>query len=68
MSLFKPTYTKPIPAGAKIITKTVKTAAGRVRRKFARFRRNGKSSETIDAMLTDCGTKCRVESTVWHIR
>ena len=56
-SIFKPTFTKPLPAGAKIITKGDQ--------RFARFKRKGK---TIDAPLTDDGTKIILESSTWHVR
>lgn len=57
MPVFKPTYTAPIPEGAKIIKK-----AGQ---RFARFKRKGKS---INAPLTDGGRKCRMETESWHVR
>ncbi len=48
--------TKPLPAGAKVITKGGE--------RFARFKRKGK---TIDAPLTPDG-KVTLESPTWHVR
>jgi integrase len=56
-SIFKPTYTKPVPSGAKIITKGGE--------RFARFKRKGR---TIDAPLSEDGTKIILESSTWHVR
>jgi hypothetical protein len=55
-SIFKPTYTKPIPAGAEIVT--VKGEP------HARWRRKGK---TATAPLTQDGQRIVLESRKWYI-
>ena len=56
-SIRKATYTKPIPADAKIVEKAGK--------QFARFKHKGR---TIDAPLTKNGKKCSVETGEWYVR
>src|SRR5262245_14534154 len=57
-SIFKPTYTKPIPEGAQIITKDGK--------RFAKFKdRRGRQ---VQAPLTEDGTKILLESKKWYVK
>ena len=53
----KGSYTRPIPEGAKLITKDGK--------QFARFKHKGR---LVTAPLTKDGKKARVETTEWYIR
>ena len=53
----KPTYTAPIPTGAKIVT--------RKDQRLARFKRKGRM---VEAPLTDDGQKCRLETAEWYVR
>ena len=53
----KATYTRPVPADAKIVTKK--------RKRFARFRIKNR---TIDAPLTKDGKRCQVETDEYYIR
>ena len=56
--VFKPTYTKPIPADARIVT-------NRKGQRLARFKHNG---TTIEAPLTKDGSRCRIETEEWYVR
>jgi len=56
MPLFKPTYTRPVPEGAATFS--------RLGKRFVKFKARGKWLE--GEVLP--GGKCRVESSVWHIR
>jgi len=56
-TLCKPTYSRAIPADAKIVTKDDK--------RFARFKHKGK---VITAPLTKDGKKCRVATDEWYVR
>ena len=55
--VYKPTYTKPIPKDAKIIE--------RKGQRLARFKKAGK---TVDAPLTEDGSKVILESPIYHVR
>jgi integrase len=67
----KPSYTMPIPAGAKITTarrKITDTKTGQqyeIRERVARFRHKGK---LITAVLTADGARVRVQSDYWYVR
>jgi hypothetical protein len=54
--LFQPTYTKPIPEGARIFTRRGK--------RFARFRDRG--GNVVDVPLTDAGDRIIRTSDTWH--
>lgn len=56
-SVYKPTYTKPIPTGAEIFT--------RKGERFARFK--NRKGKTITAPLTEDGTRVRLESAKYVI-
>src|SRR5262249_29611759 len=56
-SVFKPTYTKPIPPAAEIVTIKGKP--------HARLKRRGR---TLTVPLTDDGTKLLIERKQWHVR
>ena len=58
MPVFKPTYTAPIPEGAKLTSRNGK--------RFARFKRRGKLV-TVE-VVGENGDKCRMETKSWHIR
>src|SRR5262245_51326242 len=55
-SIFKPTYTKPIPDGAQIVQKAGKP--------HARFQRGGK---TVLVPLTEDGSRLRLEGRKWWV-
>ena len=55
--VFKPTYTKPVPAEAEIVTKKGE--------RFARIKKDGK---TVLAPLSEDGTKIVLESRIYHVR
>ncbi|MHB1034705.1 MAG: tyrosine-type recombinase/integrase [Pirellulales bacterium] len=55
-SLCKPTYVRPVPPDAKIVTKGGK--------KFARIKRRGLP---LDCPLSDDGTKITVQSEKWYV-
>jgi hypothetical protein len=57
-SLFKPTYTKPIPEAAEIVTKEGK--------RFARF--SDPRGRKVLAPLTEDGTKILLESRKWYVK
>lgn len=56
-SIRKPTYSAPIPEGAKIVERDGK--------RFARFTKDGKA---ITAPLTKDGHKCRIACECWYAR
>ena len=57
MRIFKPTYSKPLPEGAKILT--------RKDGKFAKFKNT--RGRTTEARLTKKGDKILYETSHWHI-
>lgn len=62
MRIFKPTYSKPLPEGAKtFVCKRGKDEG----KQFARFK--DAKGHTIQARLTKTGGKILVETTHWHI-
>jgi integrase len=60
MRIYKPTYTKPMPEGAKIFTPKGK------KYKCAKFK--DRKGHTQEARLTKQGDKIRLETEHWHIR
>ena len=58
MRIYKPTYSKPLPEGAKI----VRRKSG----KFAKFK--DKKGHTKEARLTKSGDKILCETSHWHIK
>ena len=58
MRIYKPTYSKPLPDGAKVFS--------RKGNKFARFK--DKRGHTQEARLTKSGDKILCETSHWHIR
>lgn len=56
--VFKPFYTRPLPADAKVFNRKGK--------RFARFTQRG--GKVIEAPLTADGEKVRVETEAWYIR
>ncbi len=57
MRVFKPTYSKPLPEGAKIIS--------RKNGKFASFKNS--KGHTTEARLTKSGDKILLETAHWHV-
>ena len=57
MRIFKPTYTKPLPEGAKILS--------RKNGKYAKYR--DKRGRLQEERLTKSGDKILCETTHWHI-
>ncbi len=58
MRIYKPTYSKPLPEGAKILR--------RKSGKFAKFK--DKKGHTKEARLTKSGDKILCETSHWHIK
>ena len=57
-SVFRPSYTRPIPADADIVTRKGK--------RFARIK--GPDGRMVLAPLTNDGKRCRLKARKWHIR
>lgn len=62
MRIYKPTYSKELPEGAKIFTHKTGKDKGK---RFAKFK--DKRGHTVQHRLTKSGTKILVETTHWHI-
>lgn len=62
MRIYKPTYSKELPEGAKIFTHKTGKDKGK---RFAKFK--DKRGHTVEHRLTKSGTKILVETTHWHI-
>ncbi len=64
--VFKQTYTKPVPADAEIVTKTVTRNGVKSAQRFVRFKQ--RSGRTITAPLTDDGQRYQLESKKYYGR
>ncbi len=62
MRIYKPTYSKALPKGAKIFTHKTGKDKGK---RFAKFK--DKKGHTVEQRLTKSGTKILVETTHYHI-
>ena len=65
-SVNRPTYTAPIPGGAKITTKSVQKNGQRIIERYATFKLNGR--RVVALIVTDAKgqDRCRIQSPKWY--
>jgi len=63
---FKKSYTRPVPADAKIVKKQVRENGQPIRKPFAKFKQRG--GRVVEAPVSDDGTRYRVSSGKYYGR